>query len=421
MKLVASVRLLPTPEQAASLRETLERCNAACEWLARIGADARMTRQFDLHKIGYAEMRARFGLAAQAAVRCISKTADAFKVGDRREARSFRPLAAQPFDGRIFRFLPSSPQGTIPRRTETFAGRSDVAERRQGRDAVSIWTVAGRQVIPFVCSEHQRVILARAKGQVDLAFVRGKWLLAATCDADEGAFTGADDALGVDLGIVNLAVASNGRSYSGKQVEDVRRRREARRRALQKVGTRSAKRALRRQSGKQARFQRTTNHTIAKAIVADAERGRCLVAMEDLRGIRDRVQVKRHQRARMANWGFAELRGLVTYKTALRGVPLVFVDPRSTSRGCAACGLVDERNRPDRDTFKCIGCGLAGCPDHNAALNIRKRGLRARSIVMALQGATASVGTEGSNRQSRRKPSALADGPSPHRLRARAD
>jgi IS605 OrfB family transposase len=285
------------------------------------------------------------------------------KVGDKRETRAFDRFAAQPFDERIFRFLP-------------------------GQDVVSIWTLAGRQRIPFRCGLRQRELLKQAKGQVDLLFVRGKWVLSATCDVEARPRIGADEALGIDLGIVNLAVDDTGKSYSGAEIEIVRRRRHARRRALQKVGTRSAKRALRRDSGKQARFQRHTNHVLSKAIVADAERGRCLIALEDLAGIRDRVQVKRRQRARMANWGFHELLELIVYKAALKSVAVVLVDPRNTSKRCSRCGLIDKRNRPSRDTFLCIGCGFAAPADHNAALNIRRRGLRARSFVVALQGTT---------------------------------
>lgn len=370
MKLVAAIKLLPTPEQAEMLRFTLETCNAACDWIAARAHENRVHRQFDLHKLVYAEARARFGLAAQVAVRCISKVADSLKAGDRRTRRSFDRHAAQPFDERIFRILP-------------------------GRDAVSIWTMAGRQRIPFVCGERQRAMLARAKGQVDLMLVRGKWMLSVTCDADDAPMIGAEDAIGIDLGIVNLAVDSGGKSYSGEAIEKARRRYHSRRRALQKVGTRSAKRALRRMSGKQARFQRATNHVLSKAIVADAERGRALVAMEDLSGIRDRVQAKRHQRARMANWSFADLRNLVCYKAALKGVAVVFVDPKHSSQRCSCCGLIDKRNRPDRDTFRCIGCGSLAPADANAARVIRQRGMRAISMVMALKGSAASGGTEG--------------------------
>lgn len=369
MKLVASVRLLPTPEQAVLLRDTLERCNTACDWLAALAADTGTRRQFDLHKLAYGELRSRFGLSAQAAVRCIAKVADSLKAGDKKTQRRFHRNAAQPYDERIFRFLPN-------------------------QDAVSIWTLTGRERVPFACGDRQRELLNRAKGQVDLMFVRGKWMLSATCDADEGALIGADDALGIDMGIVHLAVDNSGKSYSGAQIDNVRRRQHSRRRALQKIGTRSAKRALRRASGRQARFQRHANHVLSKTIVADAERGRCLIALEDLGGIRDRVKAKRHQRARMANWGFAELRELICYKAALKGVAVVLIDPRNTSRQCSCCGLIDKRNRPNRDHFQCVGCGVAAPADTNAARNIRQRGLRARSFVVALQGTTNAVSPE---------------------------
>ena len=104
MKLVAAVRLLPGPEQADLLRTTLERCNAACEWLAQIAHDTGTRRQYDLHKLAYAEMRVRFGLSAQAAVRCIGKVADSLKAGDKEARRRFHRHAAQPYDERIAGF-----------------------------------------------------------------------------------------------------------------------------------------------------------------------------------------------------------------------------------------------------------------------------------------------------------------------------
>ena len=68
--------------------------------------------------MAYKELRARFGLTAQAAVRTISKVADAFKVS-RDAAPVFRADAAQPYDDRILRFV-------------------------QDGNAVSLWTLEGR-------------------------------------------------------------------------------------------------------------------------------------------------------------------------------------------------------------------------------------------------------------------------------------
>lgn len=367
MKLVASIRLSPSVEQATVLRETLERCNAACNWLAALGAASKITRQYDLHRLGYAELRRRFGLSSQVAVRCVAKVSDAFKVGDKGGSRSFRRHAAQPFDERIFRFLP-------------------------GQEAVSIWTLNGRQSIAFACAPNQRKMLARAKGQVDLMLVRGKWMLAVTCDVDEAPQYTPVDVLGVDLGVVNLATDSDGRTFCGAQFERVRRRHHIRRRALQKKGTRPAKRALRRASGRQARFQRHVNHCISKAIVVVAQRDRLAIALEDLEGIRDRVQAPRRQRTRLHNWPFHEQRCMMGYKALRCGTPIVLVDPRNTGRECPECGLIDKRNRASRDLFQCIGCGLAGPADHIAGRNIRARGLLATGLVTPpVKGTTASL------------------------------
>jgi len=366
VKLVAPVRLLPDAQQAALLRATLERCNAACAWIAETANEKCIRRQYDIHHAVYAETRTRFGLTAQAAVRCISKVADSLKVGDEDAIRAFRPHAAQPYDERIFRLLPG--------------------------DRVSIWTLTGRIVVPFTCGQRQREMIARAKGQADLMLVRGKWMLALTCDANASPAYTPIDVLGVDLGVVNLACDNLGNTYTGKHVETVRRRQHTRRRALQKKGTRSAKRALRRASGRQARFQRHTNHCISKAIVAVAQRDRCAIALEDLSGIRDRVQAPRRQRARLHNWGFHEERALITYKAFQCGAPIVLVDPRNTSRECPCCHLIDKRNRKTRDDFVCIRCGFAGPADHIAGINIRSRGLIATGLVVPpVKGTTPSL------------------------------
>lgn len=347
MKLVASVKLLPSPDQADCLAATLARCNDAATWLAQAGYAAGRFRQFDLHKLAYAETRTRFGLAAQMVVRTIAKVADAFKV-NREVAPVFRKDAAQPYDERIFRFVKDC-------------------------TAASIWTLQGRIVVPVVMGEHQRRLMAFQKGEVDLCFVRGKWYLAATCEVPETDEFNAEDWLGVDLGIVNLAVDSDGKSYSGDTIETNRRRLHSRRKGLQRRNTKAAKRRLKNLAGKQARYQKHVNHCIAKSLVTDAERTGCGLALEKLTGIRDRVTARRSQRARLGNWAFAQLRSFIEYKAKRAGVPVCFVDPRNTSRECRACGCIDKKNRPNQSTFLCISCGHEAPADFNAAQIIRAR------------------------------------------------
>lgn len=351
MKLVANIQLKPTPEQAKLLRATLERCNAACNAISQQGFDAGVTRQYDLHKLVYGSTREAFDLSSQVVVRCIAKVADAYttqKANGRDGLVSFRKHAAQPYDDRIFRLV------------------SD--------DMVSIWTLEGRQKIPFVCGDRQRALLAFRKGEVDLMLIKGKWYLACVCDVPDPEQIDVEGVLGIDFGIVNLAFDSGGRSYSGAEIERVRQHFARRRTGLQRRGTKAAKRRLKKLSGKEARFRKHVNHCISKEIVARAERSRFAIAVEDLTHIRKRVKARKAQRSRLHGWSFAQLRQFLTYKAKLSGIPIVAINPRNTSRTCPCCGVIDKANRKTQETFSCIHCGYTAAADYVAARNIRSAG-----------------------------------------------
>lgn len=155
--------------------------------------------------------------------------------------------------------------------------------------AVSIWTVEGRRIIPFVGGEHQYALLATRKGESDLTYQGSKFYLAATCDVQEAPLLDAPEFLGVDLGVRNIASDSDGKRHSGSEVNSVRYRHRRLRCNLQKKQTRAAKRRLKKLSGKEARFARHTNHVISKEIVACAKGTNRGIKLEDLSGIRDRV------------------------------------------------------------------------------------------------------------------------------------
>ncbi|MBO0753082.1 MAG: transposase [Bradyrhizobiaceae bacterium] len=138
-----------------------------------------------------------------------------------------------------------------------------------------------------------------------------------------------------------------------------------------------AKRRLKKLSGKEARFRKHTNHVISKEIVATAERSRSAIALEDLTHVRKRTKVKKAQRSRLAGWSFSQLRQNVEYKAKMRGIPVVAVDPRDTSRACPKCRVVDRANRKSQDRFSCNHCGYEAAADFVGALNIRSKGVQA--------------------------------------------
>lgn len=349
MKLIAQVKLNPTKEQAKTLKATLEKANAACDTISVVAWNTQTFKQYNLHKLVYSDIRQRFDLSAQIVVRAIAKVADAYKL-DTDRCRKFKPLGAFPFDDRILTW-----------RTE--------------KQFVTIWTVNGRQKIPYQCGERQKQLLESRQGETDLVYHKGNYFLLAVCDVQEPTPQEVENALGVDFGIVQIATDSDGQSYSGAKIEAHRKRHAERRKELQQVGTRSAHRKIKKISGKQTRYQKDVNHVISKRLVNTAQRTKRCIAIEDLKGITSRTRVKRSQRARHANWSFAQLRQFVEYKSAIAGVKVIAVDPRNTSRTCSACGHCEKANRKSQSEFVCRACGHTENADFNAAKNIRLRAL----------------------------------------------
>jgi putative transposase len=243
----------------------------------------------------------------------------------------------------------------------------------KANDFVSIWRLEGRLKIKSVMGKRQRDLLAHRKRELDLMLIRGRWYLACACDIVDPDEIKTTKVLGVDLGTVNLATDRDGRLHTGEKVETVRKRMPRRRAGLQRRSSKAAKRKLRQLSGKQRRVQSHENHCISKAIVLAAQRSGRAIGLEDLKGIRERVKASRPQRARLGHWSFGPLQTFVACKARRAGIPVLFVAPKYPSKGCPACGAIDDKNRANQATFSCISCRHAGHADVIAARNIRCR------------------------------------------------
>lgn len=375
VKQSVQVRLLPTPAQAAALASTLRVCNSAASWLSQWMHTARVFRKFDVQRSCYGELRDRFGLAAQPAIRVIGKTVDSYTAlrgnltagnygcpgSDRRRKVesnpiSFRPEAAQPFDARCLSWQ---------------LGETG----REG--TVSIWSTAGRLRNVRIVGHpgHLALLRSRRIGESDLIFRDGTWLLHAVVNSAEvPRREPANGFLGIDMGIVNLATTSDGDRMSGARLNRYRRRQQRLRRRLLAKKTSSARRLLKKRRRKEKRFATDMNHQISKRIVAEAERTGRGIAVEKLTGIRDRVRLRKPQRATLHSWAFAQLGKFIAYKAERSGVVLVQVDAAYTSQQCSNCNEIDKKNRRSQASYVCGRCGFVGHADHNAARNIATRG-----------------------------------------------
>lgn len=380
MKLVVQVKLIPNAAQAAALERTLPAVNEAANWVSAVSFDHVKLKASvrDLRKLCYGELKAR-GLGAQAAQHVIKRVADAYSTlraniragnlgpeGARRRLRAeskpivFRPYAAHTFDDRCLSW-------------------------NYDQQTVSIWALGGRvKNVRFACSPGALKQLAEHRqGESDLFFRDGKWFLVATCEVFEAPRFEPRGFIGVDRGITNLATTSDGDNYAGRRLGRYRRWQARKRAELQAKQTRSAKQLLKKRARREARHATHINHKISKTVVAVAQRTERGLALEELRGIRERVTVSRDQRARQSSWPFHQLGSFIEYKARRSGVPFVEVDPAYTSQRCPRCGHTERGNRRSRDHFQCRRCGLAGPADIVAGVNVRDRARSAWVLVTA--------------------------------------
>src|SRR6266700_323113 len=320
MKQTMLLKLVPTEEPSNALLDSMHQFNAGANYVASVAWASKTANKFALQKLVYGELRATFKLPAQLAIRCISKASAASK-RDKSMQPTGQPEGALVYDPRVMSF--------------------------KGLTHVSLLTLQGRILVPFLVGGYQSARMDAIKGQADLIYRKG---------------------------IFYLATDSEGETFSGEAVEKVRQRHHALRGRLQKRGTRSAKRHLKKLSGKERRFRKNTNHVISKRIVQKAQQQHKALAIEELRHIRTRTErtVRHSQRARQSSWAFGQLRQFLSYKAALAGVPLHTVDPRNTSRTCSECGHCAKANRKSQACFCCQACGHTDNADRNAAKNISR-------------------------------------------------
>lgn len=342
MKLTLQIKLLPTQEQFVSLKNTLVEANTACNAISETAFTNKLYNQYKLHKEVYHPIKKSFNLSAQMVVRCISKVTDAYKL-DKKVKRVFRPLGAITYDSRILTY---------------------------GKDIISMWTVGGRLKVPFVC--HNQKYIPYIKGEADLVFKKGKFYIFQTVEVPEEDIKDVESFIGVDFGLTDLAVTSDGKKHSAEWLNNYREKRQRIRSSVQSKGTRNSKKLLKRLSGREKTTATIQNHTISKSIVASVKEHGMGISIEDLTNIRFTSKRRNKKfRTKLGKWNFSQLRSFLTYKSLLNGVNLVVVEPAYTSKTCSVCKHIGKRTNK---SFQCTNCGNNMDADFNASKNIATLG-----------------------------------------------
>jgi IS605 OrfB family transposase len=352
-------KLNPTPLQLEKLEVVLHAFAEACNYTNQV-IKPEITSKLTIQGIVYEDLRAKFGLPANLAVRACARVGANRLTAKKKDkpVKAFKPTSAD-YDARIFAF-------------------------REKDWTVSLTTLSGREHIKINAGNYQRGKLAgRKPTSAQLCKHRdGQYYIHIQLKDEVPEPPPTKKVIGVDFGRRDIAATSNGDSWSGKQLTKTRDRYSLTRASLQRKAstrTRSSRRRCRqvlaRLSGRERRFQAWVNHNISKTIIQQAKSEQALVAIEDLTGIRERTNQKprnKTERRRSNSWAFYQLRMFLEYKGLKDGVEVVAVSAAYTSQTCNHClhiGLRSEKR------FKCGNCELSCDADLNGAKMIALLGL----------------------------------------------
>lgn len=333
---------------------TLTAFAAACNYVADYGRKNKVWRQFELHRLCYKDIRARFGLSANLAVRAIARVSPRLMKEKTRNS-IFRPTSVD-YDLRIFSF-------------------------KEKDWIVSLTLTSGRYRFPLSIGTYQREALTGKNPTCATLCKQGKnyFINIVVEDPDPVNLT-PEIVIGVDMGMIDLAVLSDGTKFSGNEMSSYRLRRSKIRRSVQlkaSRGSRSTRRSCRRLTarlkGRETRYQKSVNHWISRQIVNKAVAQNAAIALEDLTHIREGTnkKLRKAQRGLHNSWAFYQLRTFIEYKAKRKGVRVVLVDPAYTSKTCHVCG---ERGQRTGKKFVCPKCTTEQDADQNAACNIAHLG-----------------------------------------------
>jgi len=92
--IVVPVKLVPDRQISSSLVTTFRVRNDAANHVSDVAWDRKIFKAWDLQNVAYGEIRNRYDLGSQAAVRCIKKVANAYNSGEQKYRRTLQPRHA---------------------------------------------------------------------------------------------------------------------------------------------------------------------------------------------------------------------------------------------------------------------------------------------------------------------------------------
>ena len=372
------------PNVGMKFSKTMEQYRLACNYVSEYLFNNNFPlNKNEVQKVIYNTIREKFNLKSQMTISCIRSVIARYKTVKTQMAR--RPYKYQDQNtGEWYREVrdlnwlhkPISfnrPQVDLQR-------NRDWSYLSSGQ--LSINTLDGRVKVDPICRGFNQYLDGTWKfGLAKLLKSSGKWYLhiSATKEVTDFDKQAVKHVVGIDRGLRFLATSydEQGKTafFDGQAIMRKRAKYQKLRATLQAKGTKSAKRRLKKLSGRENRWISDVNHCLSKTLVQKYG-ANTLFVLENLNGVSfERTDLPKALRNQNKSWAFYQLEQFLTYKAHLHNSEVVEVSAKYTSQRCPKCGVIKKDNRNhEKHEYHCDNCGYRSNDDRIGAMNIQLLG-----------------------------------------------
>ena len=372
------------PNVGMKFSKTMEQYRLACNYVSEYLFNNNFPlNKNEVQKVIYNTIREKFNLKSQMTISCIRSVIARYKTVKTQMAR--RPYKYQDQNtGEWYREVrdlnwlhkPISfnrPQVDLQR-------NRDWSYLSSGQ--LSINTLDGRVKVEPICRGFNQYLDGTWKfGLAKLLKSSGKWYLhiSATKEVTDFDKQAVKHVVGIDRGLRFLVTSydEQGKTafFDGQAIMRKRAKYQKLRAILQTKGTKSAKRRLKKLSGRENRWISDVNHCLSKTLVQKYG-ANTLFVLENLNGVSfERTDLPKALRNQNKSWAFYQLEQFLTYKAHLHNSEVVEVSAKYTSQRCPKCGVIKKDNRNhEKHEYHCDNCGYRSNDDRIGAMNIQLLG-----------------------------------------------
>lgn len=372
------VKLLPNKDQERLLSDTMGQYLKACNFVSEKVCELRKYNYKEVQKVIYHNELKQFGLKSNVRISVLRTVDSKYKQKEDRIKKKKNLTETQRLD-----LLYSKP--VVFKVPECYLVRSD--DYSLLKDVFSIYAYTPNQksnsrnrikmayehkyVDSFLCDTKYKLGTAKLKkvGNNFYLFVPITEKIT-PCKQDE-----IQNIVGIDRGIRFVATSydSEGKTsfFHGGKIIARRVHFKNKRAELQRKGTHSARRRLKKMGRRENRWMRDVNHCVSKALVNKYPE-KTLFVIEDLTNVRKSTQrVKKERKYTQVSWSYYDLESKLKYKALLKGSFVINVPANYTSQRCPVCGHIQDTNRDkEKHCFCCRKCGYRSNDDRIGAMNL---------------------------------------------------